>query len=283
MSAINDDLFIVDAHIHIGYMANFYMPDNSLDKMIKIMDKCKIEIVCASHIAGLMTHHYEYAHSETMKAIKTFPGRIYGYAIFDPIFPEKSLDIVKRYMDMEGFIGVKIHPAGHRYPIDGKYYQPLWEYASENKVPILTHTWDATPQNTYPYELVPPQVNAQPKLVDSVAIRYPNIKIIMAHSGGHYNGHLQAIEVVNKHQNVFVDIAGEPIGFGLIEWFVKEVGAQKILYGSDLNWLDPRAHIGRVLGARIELEEKEKILLKNAHSIFCFKKSFTGKKGGEWV
>jgi uncharacterized protein len=262
--------FIIDAHIHIGHMANFFMPDNSLRRMIGVMDRCGIKAVCASHIMGLMTHHFEYAHAETLEAVRAFPGRIYGYAIYDPYFPGESLDVVKRHLEMDGFVGVKIHPAGHRYPIDGERYMPLWEYASARGVPVLTHTWDATPQNTYPYELVPAQVNAQPKLVAFVAERFPDLSIIMAHSGGHYDGHLQAIDVAGKHERVYVDIAGETIGFGLIEWFVREIGANKILYGSDINWLDPRAHVGRVLGARISLEEKERILFKNAVSLFRF-------------
>jgi predicted TIM-barrel fold metal-dependent hydrolase len=264
----SEEPFIIDAHIHLGFMANFYMPDNSLDRMIRSMDRCAIKAVLASHIAGLMTHQFEYAHGETVKAIRSHPGRIYGYAIYDPHFPESSLDEVKRHLAMSGFIGVKIHPAGHAYPIDGGGYEPLWKLAAENAVPVLTHTWDATPQSTYPYELVPAQVNAQPMLVGRVAQRYPDVKIIMAHSGGHYNGHLQAIEAARSHENVYVDIAGETIGFGLIEWFVREIGADRILYGSDLNWIDPRAHLGRVLGADITPSEKENILYRNAHRIF---------------
>jgi len=265
---MNNELFIIDSHIHFGYCAGFYMPDVSLERMIRIMDRCKIRRVCGSHIVGLYTHHFEYAHSETLKAIQKYPGRIFGYAVYDPVFPKKSFDSVKKHLAMEGFIGVKIYPTVHRHPIDDKGYDRLWEYASENKVLILTHTWDPMPQNTYPYD--PKSVYAQPKLVDSVARRYPQLKIIMAHSGGHYNGYLQAIEVARKHENVYVDICGDTIYFGVIEWFVKEIGAHKILYGSDLNWLDPRAHIGRVLGAKINLNDKERIFYKNADSIFNF-------------
>ncbi len=268
MSANAAQPFIIDAHIHLGFMAGFYMPDNSLERMIRIMDACGIEAVIASHIVGLMTNHFEYAHAETRKAVTAFPGRIHGFAEFNPHFPKESLELVKEHLDVRGFVGVKVHPAGHSYPLTGESYAPLWEYASRNGVPVLTHTWDATPQNTYPFELVPAQVNAQPSLVGAVADRYPKLSIIMAHSGGHFQGHLQAIEAARAHPNVYVDIAGETIGFGLIEWFVKEIGAEKILFGSDINWLDPRAHIGRVLGARISSDDKERIFSRNARSLF---------------
>jgi hypothetical protein len=264
---VSNEPFIIDSHIHIGYMAGFYMPDNSLERMIRVMDRTRTRIVCASHIVGLMTHQYEYAHRETLEAVRSFPGRVCGYAVYDPFFP-RSLETVKRYLKEDGFIGVKVHPAGHQYPLDGEGYDPLWKFASDQGVPVLTHTWDATPQNTFPYELVPAQVNAQPVLAGKIAERYPDLRLIMAHSGGHYNGHLQAIQVAGSRENVYVDIAGETIGFGLIEWFVREIGAGKILYGSDLNWLDPRAHISRVLGADISPPEKERILFRNAQELF---------------
>jgi len=234
------DLSIVDAHTHLGYCANFYIPDVSLEGMVNIMDKLNIKRICCSHLAGILAHHFEYAHRETLKAIEQYPGRIFGYTIYDPNFPEDSLQSVKKYLKMDGFVGIKIHPAIHTYPVDGKKYDPLWQYSADNNILVLSHTWDATPQTTYPYELAASQIYAEPKLIGRVAQRYPEIKIIMGHAGGHYRGYLQAIEVVQSHENVYVDIGGATFSFGLIEWLAKEVGAHKILYGSDFIWIEPR-------------------------------------------
>jgi len=264
------DVSIVDAHAHLGYSTKFYMPDISLERMVNIMNKLNIKRICCSHLAGLSAHHFEYAHRETLKAIKQYPRRIFGYAIYDPNFPEDSLQSAKEYLTIDGFIGIKIHPAMHTYAVDGEKYNPLWRYAVDNNVPVLSHTWDATLQTTYPYELVPNQIYAQPKLIGRVAQRYPEAKIIMAHAGGRYRGHLQAIEVAQRYENVYVDICGSTISFGLIEWLVKEIGANKILYGSDLTWNEPRAHLSRVLGAKITLDEKNYILSLNASNLFKF-------------
>ena len=96
MKTTTHDLFIIDAHIHLGYMANFYMPDPSLARAITMINQCRIQAACASlHIVGLATHDVEYAHSETLKAIQQYPGRFYGYAIYDPNFPQESLASVK--------------------------------------------------------------------------------------------------------------------------------------------------------------------------------------------
>jgi len=47
----------IDAHVHLGYCANFYMPDASLQRMIEVMDKFKVKRSCCSHLAGLLAHH----------------------------------------------------------------------------------------------------------------------------------------------------------------------------------------------------------------------------------
>jgi hypothetical protein len=258
---------IVDAHVHLGYCANFFMPDICLERIIAIMDQLKVRCICASHLAGLLAHHFEYAHQETLRAIQAFPGRIYGYAIYDPRFPRQSLRSAMQYLEKPGFVGIKIHPAMHACSLDSPHYDRLWRYASESRIPVLTHTWDATPQTTYPYELVPGQINAEPHLAARVADRFPEVTLILAHSGGHYRGHLQAIEAVQNYPRVYLDICGATITLGLLEWLVGEVGATRILYASDLTWIDPRVHLGRVLGAHLPASDKAAILWENANQL----------------
>jgi predicted TIM-barrel fold metal-dependent hydrolase len=267
---MNNEPFIVDAHTHLGYCSNFYMPDVTHEKMIEIMDICGIKNICTSHIVGLYTHNIEFALEESLEAVRKFPGRIFAYAIYDPFLQKESLRFIEKYINVKGFVGIKIHPAMHEYPLDGKNYGPLWEFADEKNLVVLSHTWDATPQNTYPFEVVPAQEYAQPKLVDSIARRYRGLKILLGHGGGHYYGQLQAVDMAKRHENVYIDICGEAKGFGVVEWLVKEIGAEKILYASDFNWIDPRGHIGRVLGADISVEDKERILYRNANEMFDF-------------
>lgn len=258
--------FVIDMHTHIGDYANFYMPDTSLERLFSIYDRCHIRCCIVSHIAGLFSHNYEYANKKTSEVVDAYRGKIFGYAIYDPHYPETSLADVRRYVHRRGFCGVKIYPSGHAYPLDGDAYVPLWELATKEDVRILSHTWDPNPKSTDPFDW--DSLYAQPILLSSVAERYPDLKIVMAHTGGHYDGNRQAIAMAKKHKNLFVDICGEPIDFGFVEWVVREIGADKIMYGSDQNWIDPRAMIGRVLAASISPEDREKILFRNAESFY---------------
>lgn len=262
--------FIIDMHTHLGSAGSFYMPDTTPEIMVQIADRCGIEKLIFAHNVGILTHELEFSHEESRKIVEKYPGRMYAYAIYDPNLPELSLEILRKYAEHPGFLGIKAHSALHGYPINGENYEPLWKFAETNNLPVLIHTWDDTPQNVYPFELVEVQQNATPNLVAEVAERYPGILLILGHAGGHFNGNVQAVEAARKHKNVFVDICGDAIRFGVVDWLVKQLGADKVMYASDMNWLDPRSHIARVLGARISEEEIYMLLRGNAERIFDF-------------
>lgn len=258
--------FVVDMHGHVGDYGNFHMPDVSIDNLLRVYDECRIRCCIVSHVIGLYSHAFKLANKWNFEVVRTYPGKIFGYAIYDPHYPEASLADVKQYVDVPGFSGVKIYPSGHAYPLDGEGYYPIWELAVERKFPILTHTWDPNPKRTVPFDW--DSLFAQPKLMAHVARKYPEVRVIMAHSGGHYEGNLQAIETAAEFDNLYVDVCGEPIDYGFIEWIVQNIDVKRVLYGSDQNWIEPRAMLGRVLAADISDDDKARILYKNAEDLF---------------
>ncbi|MDW8215721.1 MAG: amidohydrolase family protein, partial [Roseiflexaceae bacterium] len=76
---------------------------------------------------------------------------------------------------------------------------------------------------------------AHPLLMDEIAIRYPDLKIIMAHMGHPWQ--TDTCAVIRKHPNIFADLSGDfyrPFSFWeqlikATEWNVLD----KILLGSD--------------------------------------------------
>jgi len=262
--------FIIDMHTHLGNAGSFYMPDTTPEKMLQVADRCGIEKFIIAHNVGILTHELEFSHDASRKIVENFAGRIYAYAIYDPNLPELSLDLLAEYAEHPGFSGIKAHSALHEYPINGENYEPLWKFAEAKKLPVLIHTWDDTPQNVYPFELVDVQRNATPYLVSEVAERYPDITIILGHAGGHFNGNVQAVEAARKHRNVFLDICGDAIRFGVVDWLVEQLGAEKVMYASDMNWIDPRCHIARVIGSRLSERDIYMLLRGNAERIFKF-------------
>lgn len=66
-----------------------------------------------------------------------------GKAFFDYTFNEGKVDLAKgcfvqQYLEDKGFGGIKIYPALGYYPFDERLL-PLWKYAADNQIPIMTH------------------------------------------------------------------------------------------------------------------------------------------------
>ena len=179
------------------------------------------------------------------------------YAIINPRQREsyaQAADILQR----PKCVGIKIHPESHQYPI-AEHGDPVFEFAAKHRTVVLAHSGDV---NSAPDDYVP------------FADRYPEAKIILAHlgNGGAAAGspelQVRALQRA-KGDNVYIDTSSaRSILPGLLEWAVKEVGADRILYGTDTPVYYAPMQWARVVCTDLSAEEKRKILRENAFALF---------------
>jgi len=242
---------VIDSHTHMGPYFNFHIPDNDASSMVAVMDRLGISIACTSPHVGI-TPDFKMGNDMAVQAMRDYPGRFFGYITINPNYPEAIVDELERCYSM-GMRGIKIHPSLHGYPADGENFRPMWEYAAEKGMPVLSHTWAG-------------DRNCSPRVLGDLADRYPTVPIILGHSGGTLDGYNESLEVAKKRENVFLETCSSTVIYGMIERFVREVGAEKILFGSDMPFVNASAQIGKILYARISDEDKRKILGLNMAS-----------------
>jgi len=250
---------IIDAHCHLGRSPQFHFPDVSVRSMLATMDRLSVDRAVCCHLA-MLQGAWEQGLEESLAAFRESAGRITFYAPFDPTLPD-SLSLVAHCLDREEFVGVKIHPSLHGCYADDARYDPVWELAARRRVPLLTHSWDLSAQN-------PVQKYSFPSRFESYAARYPDVTLILGHGGGRYRGHIAAADLARRFPNVLLDTAGDCYTLGLLECLVKQAGAAKVLFGSDLTWLDPRTQLGMIYDADITSEARRQILGENAAEVF---------------
>ncbi|MBY8989771.1 MAG: amidohydrolase [Candidatus Lokiarchaeota archaeon] len=162
--------------------------------------------------------------------INEYPDRLIGFAGIDPRRGKEAIAELERCIEELGFKGVKLWPLTGFYPDDVQFY-PFYERVEDLGVTILCHT-GLGPTKTYlKYN--------RPMYVDTVAVDFPNINIIMAHMGDPWVN--EAIAVARKNPNVYLDISGlEPVFKNTPLVFFQNLfeakmscGIQKILFGSD--------------------------------------------------
>ena len=251
---------IVDVHAHIGEIAAFNSLDVRVESMLALMDTLGID-VCMNMPAAGFAGSFQEAYEMSEAAHELSNGRLVYSLIFDPHYVEASLEWFEKALGRPGFVGIKIHPSLHQVWPEDSRYEPIWRFAAEHNLPVLTHSWAVSGHN-------PVQRFSTPDHFAHYVERFPRVNLVLGHAGGRYEGHLAAAELARQYPNVHVDTSGDCYAYGLIEWLVAQVGAERILFGSDMNWVDPRTHLARVYDADITLEEKRLILGENACRLY---------------
>jgi uncharacterized protein len=240
---------IVDCHGHIGVHPDFPAYKSSVTEMLQTMDLLNIERLAVTSTLACY-NDCPRGNAEVQEVLKSYPDRFLGYVTVNPNPVGQALSQLEKYAHFHNPPLIKMHPTCHHYPINGPNYLPAWDYANHTRAVVLVHTWDSDP-------------DCGPLLLGPIAKEYPQARILLGHAGVTWRGYQQALEVAEKHSNVLLDIAGSQSHRTIIEHCVTKIGAQRILFGSDMPFLEAAMSLGRVLTARISDTEKELILRGN--------------------
>ena len=165
--------------------------------------------------------------SEVAAYAASHPERLIPFLSLDPTQPGWQDEMIHGHQDLK-MRGIKLMPmyAGF-YPQDRKL-DDLWSYAQRNQLPVLLHT-GTTFVSRAPLDCT------LPRHIDEVAIRFPDVKIIMAHLGHPYEG--ECVVTIRKHANVYTDCSAlhyRPFQLYHSLMLAQEYGVwPKILFGSD--------------------------------------------------
>ena len=85
---------------------------------------------------------------------------------------------------------------------------------------------------------------------------------VLAHAGA--GNKWDAVQTAREVPNVYLETAARAAPAGSLERVVAEVGADRVLYGSDMPVFDARHQVGRIVTADISEHDKRNILGLNA-------------------
>lgn len=179
--------------------------------------------------------------------------RMIPFATVNPfllVHPAKYVDQCVREL---GCRGLKLYPPyQYFYPNDPIMY-PVYAKAEELRIPVMFHTGSSVFRGSR-------LKYADPLLLDDVAVDFPEMTIIMAHSGRPL-WYKEASFLTRLHDNVYMEVSGLPPQ-NLLSYFPDlERNPDKVIFGSD--WPGTR-HIRRnvdvIRGLPLREETKEKIL-----------------------
>lgn len=250
---------IIDSHMHLGTIPDAYYYKYSDERVMGIQREFNVEISLCSHCIGFFNIDKQI--DEIKKVSEKFSSSIHWYIIYDPNYPQKSIKILEDNKDKINFAGVKIHPVIHSTRLDSDAYNLLWEYAKENDIVILSHTWSPFTDN-------PKQQLSNPLLLESVLYKFKNLKVILGHSGGKIDFYGKVIDFARKYKNIYLELSGDTLYPPVFREILDKVGPERALFGTDMPMVDIRYHIINVLLADLDNKEREDIFYNNAKKLF---------------
>ncbi len=247
---------IVDLHAHLGPFYNMHTAAHSAPDMLRLMDRCGIARAVISPNVSWGAD-FVLGNDLMLEAVRRHPGRLYGACTVNGNYPDLSTAELERCFADPRVVMIKTHPFYNRCAIMDRRLAAVRRFADERKLFVLVHSWvDGDPFGSL-------------EQVAAAARETPNARWVMGHSGGPM-GSRRAVEVAREVPNTYLDITLSMCPARQIEYFVREVGAERVLFGTDNPFIDPRPQVGRVALADVSPEDKAAIFGGNARRFIEF-------------
>jgi uncharacterized protein len=230
---------VIDAHVHMGpglknHAESCLFDAYTAEELIAAMDAAGIDagIVFAPLWQGgeFDDPSYEKGNEAIYEAAKKYPNRILAYVRVNPNFGEAAIRELKKCVYDYKFPGIMMHPEWESFAAnDLRLLSPIFKIADEKHLPVTFHT------GYYP--------TCEPLLFVALADAFPRVPIMLKHLGYEYVR--DAIVAAQLCENIYLETAGNSSS-AEIRACIKQAGAKRVVYGSDLPYINPEVVIQKI-------------------------------------
>jgi uncharacterized protein len=224
---------VIDAHCHAGLGTQMTAPWTTradIEGTLRHMEEAGID---KTIIFPVNNHTYTKANEAIAEMCGRHAGKLIGFAKHDPDTEAGKVPaMLRREIESLGLKGLKLHKLPTRDMLDA---------AAELGIPVLYH-----PKEVSDFHMI--------------AEEYPRIPFIMAHMGGYgqWMKPLEGIAVARRYANVYVETSQVTVKF--IELAVKDLGPDKVIFGSDGPEQDSRVELYKIRLLKLPPGDEAKIL-----------------------
>jgi hypothetical protein len=248
---------IVDVHCHFGWD---YTYDEDFTKS-PLVEKMKTPGIDVQIVQPGTCHDLESVgrqHDAVAGLCGEFPGRFFGMANPSPHLPPNVYaGEIARCVRELGFVAIKLHPMAHGVNPDSQSGRKVFDAARSHGVPVMVHTGSGAPF-------------ADPISLYRIAKEYPDVKIVMAHSGMLVFSD-NAARVYEACPNVYGDSTWTP-GF-LIKSWTRSYGP-RFMFASDVAD-NTAAEMEKIKTCGLSEDEQRQVFAATAVSVFNLKSART--------
>lgn len=250
----------LDAHCHIlhdggvsaGVVEIFWRGD--ADGMIELTRRAGIDRTAIMSWAGPLAADTDTGNAIVESAVRRYPDEFIGLATINPEYddPEKIEAIIQKYHLELGYPGLKTYTNCQAIDYDDPLFARWYQFANDHDL----------------YAVIDPKGGmAGERAVRNLAERYPRLGIHLDHCGQSWAYAKWAAALMKEYPNIWAQLNYTAVTNGVIEWLAAEVGADRMLFGTDAPMRDPRPQVGWLVFTRLPEADKRKIFGGNFAAI----------------
>jgi predicted TIM-barrel fold metal-dependent hydrolase len=258
------DAYFTPAHSHPGSDGSSQLLMD-VERALPAMNKAQFERACFFPHVGIGTTtdaRLEQLLRDRPELVslpmQRWPGFFMGMIQVNANDIPASIHAVDRWIASGPMVGVYLPGAGPgARPCNDPRLRPLVERVSEAGGAIMVHTWFKTGGKGSEGESTPAELA-------ELAARFPEQKFVCAHAGGEWQ---RGIRAISQCHNVLIETSGFDSTAGFIEMALRELGAERILFGSHLPSRSLGTELAKILGAEVSEQDKRMMLGENFRSL----------------
>jgi len=250
---------IFDAHLHCpaadGNVWQWHKVTANFEEFVAYLDRtgvgrgiinsvrCQEAKTPADFIAG---------NREVARYVEKYKGRFLGACVVNPLFIDESLREIEECRKQFGFVwvGELCNYTGVPYEYTIKNFELLVEQVTKLNMVLDVHT--------------------EQEEMGYIIEKFPKATIVFPHFGDdrEYANIFKRIDLVARHPNCYLDTSGYGHDrMGMLEYAVKTIGPDRVLFGSDFSINDPSTVIARIQNSFLTEEQKKKVLAENVTAL----------------
>jgi predicted TIM-barrel fold metal-dependent hydrolase len=245
---------VFDAHLHCpsetGQIWQWHPVTKTFEEFVAYLDRtgvgrgiinsvrCQVAKAPSEFVAG---------NREVARFVEKYKGRFLGACVVNPLFIDESLREIEECHKQFGFVWVGElcnYTVPYQYTIEN--FELLVDQVVKLNMVLDVHTTLAE--------------------MEFVIQKFPKATIVFPHFGDNRESEhiFKRIDQVAANANCYLDTSGYGHDrMGMLEYAIKTIGPDRVLFGSDFSINDPSTVISRIQNSFLSEEEKRKVLEGN--------------------
>jgi uncharacterized protein len=249
---------IFDAHLHTpsenGEVFQWSLITKTMPEFVAYLDRCGVRrgvISAARSNTAKTPDDYRAGNREVATYADRYRGRFRPSCVVTPFRIDEALREIEDCRQKLGFLWLGEFC---NYMTGYKYDTPEWTRIMQlaARLNVVTQIHTSTAEMRY------------------LADNFPDNTIVFPHLGGSPQEIFERIAIVARHKNTYIELSGSGHErVGIVEHAVKEIGSDRVLYGSDFTINEPSGVIARVRNAFLTPQDRERILYGNLERLLA--------------